>query len=210
MLHATHQHDFGYSMWDYFPEMNHWPLFLFSTQDTTHYSDTGFAMRGAARFQSGYKDNLPDGFIGDDYDRQYASGGTGTNGHKTFAELVSDGSWHKVTIELKGNSGINVEDGWMKISIDDVAIVDREDLAWSDSPKNASYSTALTPQSFVGWNFFTIGGNMYNRLDATTVKREFWYAIDDIVVTSVGGGTSATIGAGTTTNIGSGTTVNIQ
>jgi len=190
MIHLTNMNEsLGYSRWDFFYPMNHNALTLFTMQDTTFYGDTGFGIRMHPRYQSGYKENIPDGWlVSNDYDRQYASGGTGTSGHKTFAELFGDGDWHKVTYTLVGNSSLEALDGVYRIAIDDVAIVERTTVEWADDPYWSGCATCINPpDDFIGWNYITIGGNAYNRKDDPSVKSEQWYAIDDLVVYSVDG-----------------------
>ena len=209
---TNYNNDLGYSKWDYFYPMGHNALATMRFQDTSFYGTTGLATNLSPRYQSGYKTNVPSAWLNanNDYERQYVSDGLG--GNRTFAELLGDGQWHKITFQLIANSALGAEDGTYLVAIDDVVVIYRDAVEWADAPWWDGCTTCINPPSdFIGWNYLTIGGNSYNRLDAMSVKREQWFAIDDIVVSTMTAPITSISATGTTSAIGAtGTAVTIS
>jgi len=95
-------------------------------------------------------------------------------GYPTYEDHMGDGQWHHLKFHVKMNSAPGAEDGIVELWFDDV-------LEYSVS--NVEY---LSPTAEAGtkWNFFSIGGNWNVWFAPVEDKKEQWYAIDDIVVST--------------------------
>ena len=101
-------------------------------------------------------------------------GGTGTD----FWDdgMMGDGEWHCWEFYVKINSAIGVEDGIHRFWQDGVLISETTDLAWGDNGSRAN------PRRL--WNSVMLGGNNFNAFAPAAEKKEQWYAIDDLVIST--------------------------
>jgi len=183
----------GGSQFTYGTSGNFGPLAFFDFHDTTGDGYNQAAVIVLPRFQTTYRSGSdgcvtvpnPTYLTNGDFEPLYSSGGTGLNGNKTWAEWFGDNQWHKVRISLVGNSGIGVSDGVYKVVIDDTVILNRTNIAWADDGTCDVGAGHQPAQSFVGWNCFAIGGNMFNRALPVTDHTEISYSIDDLKITTV-------------------------
>jgi hypothetical protein len=168
------------------------PLVFLDFHDTTGDGYPVFNTIVMPRFQATYRSGTggcitspsPSYLVNGDFERLAAPGGTGLNGNKKFGEWFGDNQWHKIEFHVKGNSGIGVADGIYNLTIDDTIILNRTNVAWADAGSCNTGHGIQPPQPFAGWNWFSIGGNMYNRAYSPTEKIEQWYAIDDLVIST--------------------------
>lgn len=87
---------------------------------------------------------------------------------------ISDGNWHTVKFHVKLNSAANVADGIKEMWLDGQSVV---------SYKNVPYTKSNIPTaSAYGFNRVIIGGNANNNF---TGGGEQWYAIDELVVSTI-------------------------
>lgn len=198
-LRATHLHEIdGESMYAFGYDGNHFPAVFLDFSDQGIYSIDNTQVRLMPRFQSSYHEGAtpdPDYLTNNDYEGYFVSGGTGTNGNKTFEELLGDGEWHCIELRLEGNSAMGEEDGEWQTWIDGTSVALRTNVAWADEVYNCAGGNCINPpDDFVGWNWVSIGGNFYNRYYASTVQTEQWYAIDDLVISTTYVGTDYVIG----------------
>jgi len=187
-LHITHLHNLGgVSMWKFFTSGNHFPVFFATLSDYTFYGySDGIKFKNHIRFQSSYNPYSatpkPLYLTNNDFEAKYAYD---AGGEKTFKEYVGDGNWHSLEWRLKGNSSKGVEDGEWQLWVDGVSIINRTNIAWADSVYDTTCANCVDPPSdFVGWNWASIGGNMYNRVYTEAQFEEQWYAIDDLVIST--------------------------
>lgn len=192
-LRVSHFHDIkGVATYKFFKSGNHFPLFILDLTNQTYFvgdgSDPFAEVHMHPRFQSVYYGDknipTPDFLVNWDFERiRVGTGGTGYNGHITFDEFLSDGKWHMIVLHLKGNSKMGVADGMYELTIDNDVIVSRNNIAWAGSYSDPDCTNCVKPpQDFVGWNWVSIGGNMYNGVYPSNVREEQWYAIDDLVI----------------------------
>ena len=92
----------------------------------------------------------------------------------TFQESVGDGQWHNLKFRVKLNSAPGVEDGLYEFWLDGNLEI---------SVTGIPYREINSPAG-VGWNFISIGGNWNNWFAPVEDRKELWYAIDDIIVST--------------------------
>ncbi|MBI5742121.1 MAG: cadherin-like domain-containing protein [Nitrospirae bacterium] len=101
-------------------------------------------------------------------------------GNPTYTNSLGDGMWHALEFHVKMNSAPGVADGVIEFWADDNLQYSRADIRWmgNDSPGG------------LGWNVVGLGYNAYNSFAPASEKKEQWYAIDDVVISTsrIGGG----------------------
>lgn len=90
-------------------------------------------------------------------------------------QVFGKSDWTKVAFYVQMNSAPGVSDGWLMQWINDEQIFNVRDIVWINSASNGA-------NKMVKWNFFSIGGNDYFKSYPDSVRRQEWYAIDDLVV----------------------------
>lgn len=96
------------------------------------------------------------------------------SGNPTFNNSLGDGNWHTLEFHGKMNTSPGVRDGVIEFWVDGKLEYNRSDIAWmgTGSPGN------------LGWNIVGIGGNAFNSYAPASDRKEQWYAIDDLVIST--------------------------
>ena len=95
-------------------------------------------------------------------------------GNPSFEQLLGDGAWHQMRWYAKMNSTPGANDGAIEFWLNGTLQYSRYDVQWMGSS---------SPSNF-GWNIVAIGGNAFNTYSDAVEKKEQWYAIDDVIISS--------------------------
>ena len=123
------------------------------------------------------RDKLNGGFISDDLSQTVS-----------IEQIFGTGSeWTKMAFFVKMNSAPGVNDGKIIQWLDGVQIYRNDAVSWVDPN---------TENKMVKWNSVAIGGNDFFQAYPNSERREEWYSIDDLYISttipdSVGSGSYA-------------------
>lgn len=156
----------------------------------TNYDCSGIAPNANTRYEAKaalFKSSDPTHTI---YNPTYGMSNDG------MSKTIADGTWHKVTLHSKMNTFTGSTpnaDGVMEIWYDDILVFSHSDYIFANVGSTAADKS--------GWNMIVVGGNNYTDfpqkaggtistqraggLDTHTTVYEAWYAIDDIVVSTM-------------------------
>lgn len=99
---------------------------------------------------------------------------TGPFGYPTHAEMFGT-EWHTIVVRVKMNTVLDVYDGIFELWFDGKPNVSKTDINWLRAGSDLN----------IGFNMFGLGGNTTNWYSDPSNKDEQWYAIDNIVITTV-------------------------
>lgn len=87
---------------------------------------------------------------------------------------LEDGEWHYFQFYVKLNSSAGSQDGVFKFWQNDTLLLSYDAVAWIETGGDMNRK----------WNFFSIGGNVFNHYSDSENKDEQWYAYDDVVLST--------------------------
>lgn len=105
-----------------------------------------------------------------------------------WESVLGDGNWHSMEIYFKMNTNNGAtfnKDGVHKFWLDGSLKYDSTKRNGGQGIPFSDNGSSQNPRK--GWNFFTIGGNNNNRWNknCTGTQCEQWYAIDDVIVSTI-------------------------
>ena len=107
------------------------------------------------------------------------------SGNTSFSNSLGDGNWHVLEWHGKMNSSPGVNDGVLEFWVDGNLEYFRSDIGFMEGGPSG-----LT------WNIVGIGGNAFNLYAPESDKKEQWYAIDNVVISTSYIGPNYVIGGG--------------
>ncbi len=185
-IHISHYK--GGDPFKYFTGGNHQPIAV-ADLAKYNYGASDISFLSAYRYEIQYYPDTPINYHPRNTTTYFGNGNYGGTG-KDFGDsgMIGDGNWHSWEFHVKANSAVGIADGKFEAWLDGVLIVSVTDLTWSDP------SSQVSPRNL--WNYLQIGGNSFNAWVPQSQAAEQWYAIDDLVISTLYIGPNYIIGGG--------------